>query len=161
MKKISHWIEKLIEMPVWKSMIILFVVSFAIKFVLGIIIGAVYPELDTENTPDFTKSTGHIVIATCIGPLLETFIFQMLPVWIVNRFITKNIWIQILPSAILFGCAHTYFLAYVIAMIFLGVILALGFCIYQRKFNYKKAFWYIALLHASHNIVALYLASQV
>ncbi len=133
MKKISHWIEKLTGMPVWKSMIILFVVSFVIKIATGIIIEIIYPQIENGNAPDLTKSVFHLFVGISIAPLLETFAFQMLPICIINRFISKNIWTQILPSAILFGSMHYYSLAYVIVTFFIGIVFALGFYIYQRK----------------------------
>ena len=95
-----------------------------------------------------------IISLVILVPILETFLFQQLPISVVSKF-SKNKYLQVFVSAVLFGITHPYSLLYIIYTIFAGIVLATGFILYKEVHGTRKAFCVTALVHGLVNLVAV------
>lgn len=95
---------------------------------------------------DFSKysKTEEFVLVVFIAPLIETLIFQYLVIKGV-RYLTKNIHIQCIVSAVLFSLNHNFNVLYMIDAFFIGLILGYTFLIAKIKKSYP--FWATFLVH--------------
>jgi len=109
----------------------------------------------------FSASTGseftyiRAISALTLAPLLETLIFQALVIYLTGKFLTKNLTVQVLISAAIFGATHNFSPRYILFAILTGVVFAAGYIIYQRRRRWEDAAWAIILVHFLHNSIAL------
>ncbi|MDR0437036.1 MAG: CPBP family intramembrane metalloprotease [Bacteroidales bacterium] len=140
---------------------IFLLLSFAAKVATA---GLVFiPFFTIEDEPivgleDMEKGLPYgIAVLVALMPIVETFLYQYLPIIIVNKF-SKNKYLQVFISAILFGLGHiTHSISYAIFAIFTGVVLATGFILYKENHSTQKAFWVTALVHGLFNLVSVLL----
>ena len=90
-----------------------------------------------------------------IAPFVETLIFQALIIYLIRKFLTKNLTVQVLISAVLFGTTHNFSPRYVLFATLVGVVLAAGYVIYLRRRRWEDAAWAIILVHFLRNAIAL------
>lgn len=99
-----------------------------------------------------------ILLVAFIAPLVETFISQ----WVVIKllrfipFISHRSGILAVVSAITFGLGHTYSLLYMIAMFFVGLLLAYSYLLYETK--NKHPFWVVTAIHSLRNSISIMVA---
>jgi len=87
-----------------------------------------------------------------ISPLVETFIEQMIPIYILNK-ITNRPWLIIAVSATVFSIIHGFDdFTRLIPSFFGGILLAFSFW-HWSKASYKKAYWITCAIHGLHNLV--------
>lgn len=94
-----------------------------------------------------------IVIASIVGPLIETTIFQygvIEKLSSTKRFKHKKITISIV-SALLFGISHSYSCLYVFYAFLIGLLLAYSYLIYRDKDI--SAFWVVFSIHCIRNTI--------
>lgn len=109
----------------------------------------------------YFKSTGsefsymRAISALIFAPFIETLIFQALIIYLIRKFLTKNLTVQVLISAILFGVTHNFSPRYILFATLTGVVLAAGYVIYLRKRRWEDAAWAIILVHFLRNAIAL------
>ena len=87
-------------------------------------------------------------------PIFETFFLQYLPIILINKF-SKNKYLQVAISAILFGLSHPYSVVYIIFATFVGVVFATGFILRKESRTTGEAFWATALTHGLANMVSV------
>lgn len=110
----------------------------------------------TENgLKDFSNNEKFVLIVI-IGPLVETALFQYLPIKILEKIGVKNNWIKIIASSILFALLHFYNPIY-IAMTFISGFLLNKFYLESRT---KSNFYFVltALLHSMYNLYGYFFA---
>jgi uncharacterized protein len=91
-------------------------------------------------------------IIIILAPFFETFFFNYLPIYILKRITpikSKKYLLVLLPS-IFFACFHFYNPLYPFMALFGGLIMNYYFLKLDDKTN--KAFWSVAILHASYNL---------
>lgn len=120
--------------------------SFVFTFTLG--------ELDNPITREMS-TTEIILFGIIVVPLLETMLFQTLPIWGLRALIKRpryNLIPCILVSAIAFGFEHPFGWQYVLYGFFMGIGLATLYylCIYRRQ----SAFYIVSGFHALWNTIA-------
>jgi hypothetical protein len=126
-------------------------IGLAMNLAAGLIITPfqyIFKNFEPNTKTDFNT----ILAATVLAPIVETLFFQSFMIYLINRFITKKILPQILISSVIFGLAHHH---HVVAMLYTfigGLIFSTGYVLYKRKTDWVVAFWYVALIHAFHNI---------
>lgn len=109
----------------------------------------------------FFESTGNefnyfrAISALTIAPFVETLIFQALVIYLISKFLTKNLIVQVLISAVLFGVTHYYSPRYILFATLTGVVFATGYVLYLRRRSWEAAAWAIILVHALRNSIAL------
>lgn len=112
------------------------------------------PSVDLGG-PDFGDLSPYAIsfIAVIIAPILETFIFQYLPVKLLSgRIPTLGV---ILISSIFFAVAHAgYSIWYAILVFPLGVILVYVYIHYSHE--KITPYWMTTLIHAFRNMLALF-----
>ena len=112
------------------------------------------PEVDLGG-PDFGDLSPYAIylIAVIIAPIIETFIFQFLPVKLFSRRIP--IMGVILLSAFFFAIAHAGYSVWYALLVFpLGVILVYVYIHYRHE--KITPFWMTTLIHAFRNMLALF-----
>ena len=99
------------------------------------------------------------IVGSVIGPLIETAVFQLLPVTCYNRFIPKKSLqtkqLLIGGSGLAFGATHHYNLLTVIDATIAGILFCIVFFYYQERG--RSGFFYTFLLHALFNTYAFVL----
>jgi membrane protease YdiL (CAAX protease family) len=86
------------------------------------------------------------------SPLLETWICQWIPIYLLCRIKKLPYWAIILISSLCFGLLHYYNLLYVLYGCIAGCILATSFLIFKEQSGYSRAFWLTALVHSLFNL---------
>ena len=96
------------------------------------------------------------ITGSFFGPLLETAIFQYLPIYIYNKYAIRKTFhrkcILIGISAILFGFTHDYNILTIIDASIAGIIFALIY-LYFKERN-KSGFFFTFLIHFLYNTYA-------
>jgi membrane protease YdiL (CAAX protease family) len=121
--------------------------SFLCPFVLG----------EEECYVKYSKNTDGLIklflVGSIFGPLIETAIFQYLPITIYKKYITSKSknkeLILIIISALIFGLTHNYNLFRIIDATIAGIIFAFIFFYFSGKG--KSGFFYTFLIHAIFN----------
>ena len=109
----------------------------------------------------FFASTGseftyiRAISALTLAPLVETLIFQALVIYLTSKLLTKNLIVQVLISAALFGAVHNFSPRYILFATLTGIIFAAGYVVYQRSRRWEEAAWAIILVHFVRNSIAL------
>ena len=107
--------------------------------------------------PDF-KGKGIIeffFLGVIISPIIETAIFQALPIYLIQRFVKwKTNILAVLISSFLFSLAHLeYSVWYSLMVIPLGVLLSQAYIVFQKRS--ESSFWMTCSIHACRNLLAL------
>ncbi|MDR1975264.1 MAG: CPBP family intramembrane metalloprotease [Bacteroidales bacterium] len=138
-----------------------FVASYLVKFILAVIFeiaGLEGKDIYKEEDFDFIQKygiIGCIIFTSIVAPIVETFIFQWLPIWLLCKIKRIPYWIPIVVSSALFGWAHlSYSVYYMIIIMAVGYVYALLFVVYKIKKRNSVAFWFVTLLHALANLTA-------
>lgn len=142
----------------FKESSILLIIAY--MAVLSIVISNIFAAIGSitgENLKgvDFSKysKTEEFVLVVFIAPLIETLIFQYLIIKGV-RYLTKNIHIQCIVSAVLFSVNHNFNVLYMIDAFFIGLILGYTFLIAKIKKSYP--FWATFLVHLLLNFYVFF-----
>jgi len=132
-----------------------FIISGVILLLSINLITSSLPYSESINNSEELKNLNPFLaflLLVLIGPLLETLIFQHLPIIILPKII-KNIQEKylIFISAILFGLSHSYNITYIIFTFLGGIILAYYYFLsIKRK---EQAFLNIFLIHLILNFI--------
>ncbi len=107
--------------------------------------------------PNFEKYgiTLTLLLVVIISPIIETFLGQVLPIYLTNRLLkTKAKLIGIAMSTTLFSLFHLgYSIWYSILIIPLAALLAMTYVIFQdRK---ESSYWMTTSVHALRNLIAI------
>lgn len=133
------------------------VLSFAIKFIPGLLMGLFLSEpiqTTTEVQLENQSELYVILMAVIVAPPLETIIGQWIPIVIVSLF-TKNLTYKLTIPAAFFGLMHIYAgWASVLIIFFPGLVFTLCF-ISQQERSLWRAYWSTSVLHAVHNLISL------
>ena len=104
-----------------------------------------------NNGPGEINFIEIILFPVFIGPLVETFIEQMVPINIMKR-ITNRPWLIIAVSAAVFSIIHGFDdFTRLVPSFFGGVLLAFSFWHWSRASN-KKAYLITCAIHSLHNL---------
>ena len=91
------------------------------------------------------------------APLLETLFGQFIPIELLLRFeATLNPVVYLLTSTIVFAVAHSYNWVYILVMLFPGFLLAAYYGLLRHRWGTRTAFWWVAALHASINLISFF-----
>ena len=109
----------------------------------------------TENKisehPTFLSS---FLVLCIIVPILETFLFQHITINLIEL-ITKNKYVLVIVSALLFGFSHYFNVVYFITTTLIGFVYAAAYIIGKRHKSKTFAFWSVALAHAIQNLIVI------
>jgi len=124
--------------------------------ILGNIIGYIFNIhggiLSSDNQlPIFEVSD--FIYAGGIGPLLETFTGQLLPIHIARKY-TRSVLRRIILSATLFALFHLPVVQFLPTAFLIGLCLAWAYEI-EARMSLKKAFFYTAIIHSLINMLPI------
>lgn len=97
---------------------------------------------------------GLFFMVVVVAPLVETLIFQVIPIELIQKILKKraNI-LAVFVSALFFSYAHIgYSFWYFILIIPLGFLLAESYMIFQKK--EQSSYWIVTAIHALRNLIA-------
>lgn len=98
----------------------------------------------------------YVVSAILLAPLLETFIFQKLPIDYFRKYIKKD-WLLVMISALPFGLMHylkDFFFRDVFYAFCFGAVFAYAYILAQKRED-MNAYWAVVIIHAGYNAVAM------
>jgi len=147
---------KLKRKPFWLQIVTFYFSSFLIVICVLPLLFLADKQSESTNGPDMSSWFLIIVLV----PILETLMNQYFPFWLMQKWtLTKNKYgFYIFTSAIVFGLAHTYSLAYMIFAFSVGLILGYTYFFYSK--TPKTAFWSTTLIHSLRNGFAFFLAAM-
>jgi len=90
-----------------------------------------------------------LVIGSAIAPLIETGLFQSLPIRVLRGRFNLGWAPVLLTSATLFAAAHTYSVVYVVEAFLIGLVLAYAYAIKHEPTD--RPFLLVFLVHAVRN----------
>jgi hypothetical protein len=129
------------------------VVSMVILALIGALIPAAKPLIDILTyVRDFDDLSSNelFTLSVLFAPLVETFIGQALPLWIISRF-TKKLRLLLIISALFFAALHKYPVA-VIAIFPTAITLSWSWIVYRKR-SFLHAYLVTSAIHALHNLV--------
>ena len=115
-----------------------------------------HPEL-MSNPIDDEAVDYQIFLGVFLGPIFETYLFQVLIINFADNFLSKNAKAQSLIvislSATIFAAVHYFSWAYQLAMIIPGFIFAYGYWFFRQQKSQAVAFWVVCVLHMLYNLI--------
>ena len=103
------------------------------------------------NLPMFGMM-GRLLVASVLTPVVETALFQWLPIRLLSNWLKLPRALAVFASAALFGAAHTYSIGYVVYTFTIGLVLAYGFVSRDRPGG--RPYLLICIVHALRNAVS-------
>ena len=142
------------------TFIFLFVVISLVFMILFNVIKEFFniPDVKLFGEPTSVQNTGideMLILGVILVPLLETFLFQKLPYWLLvkSNYFAKHKYLIILITAPLFGLEHIYSLHYII---YATCLVAIFMYAYILRI-YKRPFWTVFGIHATFNLTVVIL----
>jgi uncharacterized protein len=149
--RLTPWLKEL--HPIW-FVLLLTSLSF-VALVPFAILAAVFPSLSPGPGPLVAKR-GFYEIAfgsVFLAPLLETALYQALPIELLSRKTSFSWQAEVVISAMLFGAAHWYSWGYVLSTFLVGLMLAYGYVVRRRARG--RPFFLVFLVHGLRNSISL------
>lgn len=96
-----------------------------------------------------------VILVLLIGPILETWLFQKLPIdFLLGKNTNSRVIVPL--SALLFALNHCYSIKYFVSTFVVGVFLAMIYLILNRYEQKKEhAFIVVVIVHAIQNLITL------
>lgn len=134
------------------------ILKFLICLLLSITNGYIFNYLNStyfhytsnENGLSEFPNAMKVVMIVIIAPVIETFIFNLLPNQILKKIGLKNTFFLVLIPSIIFSLFHLYHPIYGVMALIGGIIINWYFLHSHSKI--KIAFWLVTLLHSSYNL---------
>jgi hypothetical protein len=162
MNKIFTFIDRVTPK---NNLLKLFVISFytiSLTFTFNIAITKIVGidiNFDPNSTIKKIQENIYLYFLTLviITPLIETTIFQWLPLKLYKHFqkTKKYEYIFLLITGLIFGIVHSYSVGYQIALTFTGLILMILSMYYSE--NNKNYFFPIYLIHLLNNLIVFFI----
>jgi len=145
-KKLS---EKLFHLPFVGFVFVILILSYVLVLPFALFD-------DGMAHPISERHIAYQIITGCLlAPVLETLLFQVLPIHIFTKKWIKNRTLAIFISGALFGLTHYYSWQYILWTCVIGLLYAWAYLNYHERQGFKKVFWAITIAHALRNTVAL------
>jgi membrane protease YdiL (CAAX protease family) len=151
--KYSNWLRE--RHPIWFVLLMLGMTYFVVLPNAVLSLTEVMPIGQGSKIMKMSDLHTRLFLGTLLVPFVETLIYQYLPVRVLRTWLKLPWKYVILISAILFGCAHTYSVGYVIFALVIGVVLAYAFALKDEPRQY--GFLYVFVIHALRNTVSTFL----
>jgi hypothetical protein len=119
---------------------------------------SLFPALEPHGGPESMRSfgiVGKLIFGSVIVPLVETSLFQLLPIRLLRGRFHLNWWVVISTSAALFAATHYYSWGYVLFAFFIGLVLA--YCLALRDTPGQHGFMLTCCVHALRNGIASFM----
>jgi hypothetical protein len=126
-------------------------------FLIDIIAISIFLVFD-HNIPVNPQPNSSLIIIifswVIIGPIVETFLSQLLPIYLISRK-TQNAFVIVLCSALIFSIPHCLDdVTRIIPSFPNGILLGYSFWVWAKT-SYKKAYLITLIIHGIHNLGVL------
>jgi len=128
--------------------------QFAVKIIVALSIVALVPEADSRKTI-IKDPLIAVVSIVFLAPILETLLFQTLPIEL-SRLFNRPLIFQFFAGMIPFAGVH--FLGGVVSGVAAGVVGGIFFCytyLECRSTSWWKSTWVTTVTHGLHNVIVL------
>lgn len=129
------------------NLILSYIIVVPVALILLLFIGS-FPYAAQTFTGGYAAT---FFIVCVVAPPIETFIFQWLPIRLMNRTKKFRTWQVVVTSSVIFGAAHWYSIYYVFFAACTGLVLAYVFIICDE--TGKNSFLTVSLIHFLRNLV--------
>ncbi|WP_233409934.1 CPBP family glutamic-type intramembrane protease [Burkholderia anthina] len=109
----------------------------------------------TDRRGYFNGLLTRLFLGSLAAPIVETFVFQWLPIRLIRRTFGGSVYSAIGASTLVFGAAHGYSILYVAVALWGGLTFATVFVL--RDYPGGHPFLVIATAHAARNTLASFL----
>lgn len=151
---ILKFIDDFKRLSSWKCVALLLALTYLVTLPL-IVMVYLFPALEMgANTSIENKFSPLVtfILVVFIYPILETLVFQLLPIYIFRDGCNlKRRYVSVI-SAFLFGILHWFSIGYVIYGFLVGMIFSTGYLLLQE--TTKNPFRIIVIVHALKNLIA-------
>lgn len=140
------------QLTVVKFIVYIWIMSYIVVVPYMIVIGLFTDDIGEPAFIDNGSLVEALFLALIFAPLLETFIYQTLIIFILRMFngIKNKPIVIIFISAIIFGISHSYSIFYVGFATIVGVLLAYSYMVFlERK---ESSFWVTTAIHFMRNL---------
>jgi membrane protease YdiL (CAAX protease family) len=103
-----------------------------------------------ENALQMESFLEEIIIAIILAPVIETFVFQSIPIEL-SRKRLQNVIPGCIASVLIFSLNHVYNIYYFAGAVLAGIMYAFAYLIYE---NYWKAIFLVTSIHMLYNSIA-------
>jgi hypothetical protein len=110
-------------------------------------------DIITEATSHTKLATYATIFAVIVAPIMETAIFQVLPITLLS-FFTKKRNLLVMVSACVFALAHVFPLL-ILYILPGGILLAWTYVMLKGRIGWWKAFLVTAVIHGLFNLINL------
>ena len=143
----------------YKKETIFFLICLSIILLNNILFTYIFrnePALITN--PYFKKSFLYLfTFVVLLGPFLETYLFQYLPInWLISKVGIENKIFIIVLSGLFFSTLHAYSWAYQFAMILPSILLSFFYIETKLKYGKLNAYFFTSLLHVLMNFIPVF-----
>ena len=157
MKKIEIYYYNWTKLKPVKFVLMTFLWSIVFALPITLLMEILNVTDNAINGPDF-KRFGIIeitIIAVVLAPILETAIFQALPILLIQRFIKwRTNLVAVLISSIFFSLAHLgYSIWYSLLVMPIAVLLSQAYIVFQDR--PESSFWMTCFIHSCRNLFAV------
>lgn len=144
------------KLPVFQFIFFITLMGYAGKIILAMLSAAIYVSIGSPGTVGGpTTENTSLVLIVVAGPIIETFLFQMAPIILLQKLTSLPKSLIIVISAVIFGATHYYSVSYIVITFFIGLTYAYSYVVFQRRSG--LAFWVTASVHSLHNCLAVVL----
>ncbi|QDQ25741.1 CPBP family intramembrane metalloprotease [Chitinimonas arctica] len=156
-RRIDAQLTRLANQPLWQFVVVVYTVSLVVKIAIMMMaseaaVAVGQPLLRYQG--DAQRSLLVLFIqGVVLAPLLETWLFQQLPIRLVGRF-SRGLVLPILLSSLIFTLLHYHrLLAGMLNAAVMGLVLASAYC-YRARRPDGHPFIAVAAIHGLHNLLA-------
>jgi len=160
--RLRRALDRLGELPLIPYTLVTAIASFLLRIPLivaiTVLIAYLGAPLEVEGNPDIS-----LIYPLVIGPIVETFMSQWLPIKLVSK-LTRKTWVQIAVSTVLFSVLHAFpvlswgdSIVSIFAAAIPGLALAYTFILWQPRGRYK-GFLATTLTHSWANAIVTVLS---
>jgi membrane protease YdiL (CAAX protease family) len=103
-----------------------------------------------ENAFKAESFLEELIIMIIIAPVIETFIFQSIPIELSRRRL-QNVIPGCIASVLIFSLNHVYNVYYFTGAVLAGIIYAFAYLVYE---NYWKSIFLVTAVHMIYNSIA-------
>ena len=155
MQRLNRYLDGTRRYPAWRLILELVALSYAGKVAVGLLWAPFDGHSVSTTEAIDTGGPWALFLGACVvGPPIETFIGQWLPMWALSAVTKRTAWL-VGFSVVFFAALHLYvgFFGF-LTVLPAAAVLAWAFFM-KRERSFWDAWWITTVMHALHNLIAV------